>query len=72
MCSALAPLTMVTPCSSRAREAEMIELVILIVVFVGLFAGGVAAAMAGRLPTAKQLAEEDEERFARYKRALER
>jgi hypothetical protein len=48
----------------------MIALVIMIVFFVVLAVGGVAAAMAGRLPTAKQLAEEDEERFARYKRAL--
>lgn len=50
----------------------MIELVIIIIFFVVLSVGGVAAAMAGRLPTAKQLAEEDQARFARYKRALER
>jgi hypothetical protein len=50
----------------------MIGIVIIIVFFVALAVGGVAAAIAGRLPTAKQLAEEDEERWARYKRALER
>ena len=50
----------------------MVQLVVMIVFFVVLAAGSVIAALAGRLPTAKQLAEEDEERFARYKRALER
>jgi hypothetical protein len=50
----------------------MVEIVIMIVLFVGLAAGGVIAALEGRLPTAKQLEEEDQERFARYKRALER
>ena len=50
----------------------MIEVVIMIVFFVALAAGSVTAALAGRLPTAKQLAEQDEARFARYKRALER
>lgn len=48
----------------------MIAFVIMIVFFVVLAVGGVAAAMAGRLPTAKQLAEEDEDRFAWCKRAL--
>jgi len=50
----------------------MVELVVIIVFFVLLAVGGVAAALAGRLPTAKRLAEEDEERFARYKRAVRR
>jgi hypothetical protein len=50
----------------------MVQLVVMIVFFVVLAAGSVIAALVGRLPTAKQLAEEDEARFARYKRALER
>ncbi len=50
----------------------MIEFVVMIVFFVVMFAGGGVAAVAGRLPTATQLAAEDEERWARYKRALER
>ena len=48
----------------------MVELVIMISFFVLLAVGGVAAEFAGRLPTSKQLAEEDEQRFARYRRAL--
>jgi hypothetical protein len=48
------------------------QLVIMIVFFVMLAAGSAIAALVGRLPTAKQLAEEDQERFARYRRALER
>jgi hypothetical protein len=50
----------------------MVELVIIIVFFVMLAVDGAAAVLAGRLPTAKRLAEEDEERFARYKSALRR
>ena len=50
----------------------MIEVVIIMAFFVGLAVGGVAAAMAGRPPTATQLAGADEKRWARYKRALER
>jgi hypothetical protein len=50
----------------------MVQLVIMIVFFVLLAAGSITAALAGRLPTAKRLAEEDETRAARYKRALER
>ena len=51
----------------------MIEIAITIVVFfVALAVGSIAAEMAGRLPTAKQLAEQDEARWVRYRRALER
>ena len=48
----------------------MIEVVIIILFFVALTVGSIAAAIAGRLPTATQLAQEDEVRWARYKRAL--
>jgi Flp pilus assembly protein CpaB len=48
----------------------MVQLIIMIVFFVVLAVAGVVAAMAGRLPTAKQLAAQDEARFAQYKRAL--
>ena len=50
----------------------MVQLTIMIVFFVVLAAGSVIAALAGRMPTAKQLAEHDRTRFAGYKRALER
>jgi hypothetical protein len=50
----------------------MVQLVIMTVFSVVLVAGSLSAALAGRLPTAHQFAEEDEERWARYKRALER
>jgi hypothetical protein len=51
---------------------HMVELIIMAVFFGLLIAGGTAAVLAGHLPTAKELAEEDTARFARYKRALER
>ena len=50
----------------------MVQIVIMTVFFVLLAVGSVTAALLGRLPTATELAEEDEVRFARYKRALER
>jgi hypothetical protein len=50
----------------------VVQLIIMIVFFVLLAAGGIGAALVGRLPTTKELAEEDEERASRYKRALER
>jgi hypothetical protein len=50
----------------------MVQVVIMSVFFVMLAAGAIAAVLAGRLPTAEQLAEEDRVRFARYKHALER
>jgi hypothetical protein len=50
----------------------MVQVVIMIVFFVVLGVGSVAAALSGRSPTTKELEEEDEARFARYKRALER
>ena len=49
----------------------MAQVIVMIVFLVALPAGSVIAALAGWLPTAKQLAEEDEARFALYKRALE-
>lgn len=49
----------------------MPEVVILFVFFVLLIVGSGNAALIGRLPTAKQLQEEDEIRFARYRRALD-
>lgn len=50
----------------------MLEVVILVVFFVVLGVGAVAAAQLRLLPTAKLLAHEDEVRWARYQRAVER
>jgi hypothetical protein len=43
----------------------MVQVVIMIVFFVALAVGGVVADQLGRLPTAEQLAEEDQARFSR-------
>jgi hypothetical protein len=48
----------------------MVQVIILIAFFVVLAGGAFAATLAGRLPTAKQLAEEDARRFAQYRREL--
>jgi hypothetical protein len=48
----------------------MVQVVIVIVFFVALSAGSILAALACRLPTAGELAEQDQARFARYERAL--
>jgi glycerol-3-phosphate dehydrogenase len=53
----------------------MIEIAIAITItvfFVALAVGSIAAEIAGRLPTSTQLAEQDQARWARYRRALER
>ncbi|MGH9085154.1 MAG: hypothetical protein ACRDYW_06840 [Acidimicrobiales bacterium] len=48
----------------------MIELTLMGLFFGGLVVGGVIADAAGRLPTAEELAAQDQRRFARYERAV--
>lgn len=50
----------------------MAEVIVLIVFFLLVVVGSGTAALLGRVPTATELAEQDEVRWARYKRALER
>lgn len=50
----------------------MAQVIVLIVFFVLVVVGSGTAALLGRLPSANELAAEDEVRWARYNRALDR
>jgi hypothetical protein len=48
----------------------MVQIVIFVVFFVALALGALIAELAGHLPTAKDLAEQDQRRWSRYQRAV--
>ena len=48
----------------------MLPVVIMIVFFVGLVIGSAIAESLGRLPTAKELEEQDQARYERFKREM--
>jgi hypothetical protein len=48
----------------------MTEIVVLVVFFTALAIGALLAELFGRLPTAKELADQDQALWSRYKRTL--
>jgi hypothetical protein len=48
----------------------MVQIVVLVVFFSALTIGAVIAVLAGRMPTAEALAEQDQTRWSRYQRSV--